>query len=632
VPEPDLAKLASNLVAGAPDGSRYTTDSFPLGVWGQPKALSAPTKPVPSSDVVVTGNRVILVAGIETATTGPQIDYYQVTSGTRPLPLRATGNDRTALLQQAATLGTLTASGVDESLQVAAATLFGPAATTASPLGRAAYRNTRVSPPRFGNLADGLALIIGADGAREAAPAKPAAVAPVARAPFVAGYFSSGPGAAARAARTTVGDGRIKRRPAPTTASVRGRLGVHIPAVLERVSPPTIAQSGTMLAGLAVPRSDIVGAVRSTSFGSVGGPSLDGIVGGIGAAGRAPQGRRRPRADAEPSTIPTGDVVMLQLPDARIDTGDDRPEVRVGGRARVVMVAAHGVLHDDDAIDTSVVVPPGTMFVGVQADGDADATDGWSGWHERSRVGLLATRAAVGAGCTIVTEGGPEPTSNGWTTAGAMTLGAVSIQTRFTRTVRTLAVALTGASTATLDQTELHIVGARIATDRDGVQRKPVMVTLGHTAVLVYDLVPERDADHVNVVVNPGADWAVSGVIAAGLPSEPRIDADDLAAQIARRGLGPVTAQLTVMHGPGCTIEWVAPPTPDPPQTERPPRRAATKKTAAKKTAAKKPTAKKTAAKKSAAKKPTAKKTAAKKAPAKRQAERTAGGRTRRTR
>ena len=70
-PAGGLAKLAANLTAGSPvaDGSRTTTDAFPTGVWGPPKALApAGNQALPSGDVLITGNRVILVAGIDTPT------------------------------------------------------------------------------------------------------------------------------------------------------------------------------------------------------------------------------------------------------------------------------------------------------------------------------------------------------------------------------------------------------------------------------------------------------------------------------------------------------------------------------------------------------------------------------------
>ncbi len=626
-PEPRLAKLAANLMATAPvaDGSRTTTDAFPTGVWGPPKALAAGNQALPSGDVVITGNRVILVAGIDALTVGPQIDYYQVTSGVRPLPLNATGNDRSEFLQTAGNLATVTAASTTQALQIAGDTLFSPAVTATNTFGRATYAYDRVAPPRFGNLADGLARRNGDDGVRTELTQPAAKERPQARAPFIAAHLASGPGAAAKAPTTTVANGRIKRRPAPTIESVRGRMGLHIPATLTTVAPTAIARGQTVIAAVTVPRTDVLGAVHSTAAGPIGRAAFGNLVAGIGSGAQPPRtsgrssnrssGRasgRRSCDDSAPTSLPTGDLVVLQSPDAHIDVAAQRPSLAIGGRARVVMLTAHGVVHDDDAINATVVVPPETTLIAVQSDGDADALDGLSGWHDRSRIGLVASRAGVAAGCTIVVDGQGADIGTGWTTAGALATGADEIHTRFSRTMRTVAVALTGAVGTDVERTRIDIVGARLATDRDGTTRRPAVVTLATTSVLVYDVIPDRGVDAVTVTVTPGSDWTVTAVLGAGGPNEPRVSATELAERLARRGIESQTAQLTVMQGPGCTVTWNGA---EPPRTEPPPRSAA--KTASKKAATKKATAKKATAKKAAAKKAPAKKTAAKKTAAK---------------
>ena len=621
-PATGLAKLAANLTAGSPvaDGSRTTTDAFPTGVWGPPKALApAGNQALPSGDVVITGNRVILVAGVDAPTVGPQIDYYQVTSGVRPLPLSATGNDRSKFLQTAGNLATVNAANTAQALQIAGDTLFAPALTAgaaANTFGRATYAYDRVAPPRFGNLADGLARRNGDDGVRTALPQAGAKEVPVARAPFIAAHLASGPGAAAKAPSTTVANGRIKRRPAPTIESVRGRMGLHIPATLTTVAPTAVASKNTVIAAVSVPRTDVLGAVHSTTGGLIGRAAFGNLVGGIGGAAVAPRAStrasgRRPRDDSGPSRLPTGDLVVLQSPDAHIDVAAQRPSLAVDGRARVVMLTAHGVVHDDDAVDTTVIVPPETTLIAVQSDGDADALDGLSGWHDRSRIGLVASRAGVAAGCTIVVDGQGADAGIGWTTAGALTTGADEIHTRFSRTMRTVAVALTGAVGTDVERTHIDIIGGRLATERDGTTRRPAVVTLATTSVLVYDVVPDRGADAMTVAVTPGSDWSVTAVLGAGGPNEPRVAATELAERLARRGIEAQTAQLTVMQGPGCTVTWQVADAPrSAPSSRRPAKKAAAKKVAAKKAPAKKAAAKKAPAKKAAAKRAATKKTA----------------------
>jgi hypothetical protein len=91
-----------------------------------------------------------------------------------------------------------------------------------------------------------------------------------------------------------------------------------------------------------------------------------------------------------------------------------------------------------------------------------------------------------------------------------------------------------------------------------------------------------------------------------------QLSATDFGELLARRGLAAVTAQLTVVRGPGCTADWIAAPQ----RVERPRKRAP--QAVAKRAAAKTTVAKKTVAKKTVAKKTVAKKTVAKKIPPRR--------------
>ena len=242
-------------------------------------------------------------------------------------------------------------------------------------------------------------------------------------------------------------------------------------------------------------------------------------------------------------------------------------------------------------------VPAGATLIAVHTDGNADPTDGYAGWQERSRVALVSARAAIAAGCTLVVDGRGAEQALGWGTAAALTTNADEIATRFIRPIRTLAVALTGAAPRNLDRTQIHLVGARVATDAHGRERPPVVVSLGATTVLVYQVTPERDATNLMVVINPGADWVVTGVLGAGGTSQPPTTPAELAEQLARQGLVAVTATLTAPRGPGCTAEWL------PGDGPRPARKRTAKKTPAKKATAKRSATKKAPAKKAPAKK-----------------------------
>jgi hypothetical protein len=270
-------------------------------------------------------------------------------------------------------------------------------------------------------------------------------------------------------------------------------------------------------------------------------------------------GRRAARRDPDPiaSTIRSGDLVVLQLPDGAIDVDPQlRPSLAVTGRARVTVVAGRRVLLDDDLSDGVLAVPPGASHVAVQADGDADPSGGWAGWHDRTRVARVGSQCALAAGCTLsvdATGGGPVLQ---WDMAGAVARGAHEITTRFTRPVTTVAIALTGSSATSLAPSQLLLHDAAVATDRSGNPVPPTAVSLGDTSVLVYRIVPDRGATTVAVSVSSGADWIVSGVVGCTEP------VDQVAAQIARQRLTGVAAKLLAVAGPGVGLEWRDPPSP----------------------------------------------------------------------
>ena len=215
----DISKLAANLVAGSPDpeGSRFTTDAFPTGVWGEPKSLTAAVKPVPSGDVLVTGNRVVLVAGVGTKTAGPEIVYRQVTTDVRrPLPLRAAGSLRTDLLQAAGAVDVHHATTASDALASARLTLF----VSPTGLAAAAYEFDRVAPPRFANLADGLATVNGTGG-RARGPTDDTLRAGGDRAGAVRRRL---PGVGNRGGRQSDGDERV-RPPHQAPGGAHDRLG-----------------------------------------------------------------------------------------------------------------------------------------------------------------------------------------------------------------------------------------------------------------------------------------------------------------------------------------------------------------------------------------------------------------------
>ena len=565
-----LAKLATGLGPNA-DGSRWSLDYYPVGVWGPPGA-DLPVKPVPHGDVVQAGKQLVLVAGIDASTVGPQIDYHQVVArptDRRPLPLLATGTNRKQFLNVALGLADLPVQDVttpEDAIALATARIFADRQATGvrgghSAVARAAYRQDRSAPPLFGTLTDGLAPANAGNGTRTVLDGAVPPAERELRAPFVAGYLTGGVGAALRPAATTVGDGRLKRRPAPTVGSVQGRMALHLPVSLTRGAPPSVALSGTVVATGAAPRTDAVGSIRSYAGGRQSTPGLQSLVAGLGSGSQAPQaatrGRRRPRPLADPlaSTIRSGDVVALQCPDAAYDVLDDRrPVLTVTGKARVTAIRGRSVLFDNDVVDGAVAIPRGATHIGVHADGDADPTGGYAGWHDRTRVARLGGQTAIAAGCVVSTAATGGVGVLSWDAAGALAHEAAEVTTRFARPVTTVAVALTGAAPTSLAPTQLHLVGGRVATDRSGADRLPVAVALGTTSVLVYAVVPDDGATSLSVEVTAGSAWVVSGVVGAD------VSPDDLARAMAAHGLAAVIAKVLAVAGPGCTVAWSAPP------------------------------------------------------------------------
>ena len=572
-PDARLAKLVTGFNSSL-TGPRWGTDAYPVGVWGPPGA-DVPIKPLPQGDVVQAGKLVVLVAGIEGADVGPQIDYRQVKArpeDRRPLPLTAKGTDRKQFLNVAKALDDVPVKAIasaDDAMALAAARLFtergGLPRGGHSGVARAAYRLDHSAPPMFGTLTDGLAPANADKGVRTALdpPTAPGPRDP--RSPFVAGHLTSGVGAVIRATGTTVADGRLKRRPAPSIESVHGRMALHLPVSLTLGAPPSVAARGTVLASGSVPRTDAVGSMRSYAAGPLGTPGLQSLVGGLDVRGglgpdaprASARGRRSavpPRADATSTILRSGDVVALQCPDAAFDVDEARrPRLTVTGKARVTVLQGRSVLFDDDVIDTTVAVPPGATHIGLHADGDADASDGLSGWHEGTRVARLGSQTALAAGCVVSSAATGGTGLLQWDSAGSVAHEAPEVTTRFSRPVRTVAVALTGTTPSTLDPTELRLVGGHVATDRAGVERLPQAVSLGSTSVLVYAVVPDQGATAMSVVVTAGSAWVVSGVVGSDLAPE------ELAAVLAAHGLSAATAKVLAVAGPGCQVRWTAP-------------------------------------------------------------------------
>ncbi|MEJ1109450.1 MULTISPECIES: DUF6603 domain-containing protein [unclassified Kribbella] len=557
-----LRLLGANLAAAQPrpEGSSFGRDSYPIGAWGAPDAPGLPTAPLPKGDVVQAGNLVRLVAEAAMPPPGPEIDYYRVEATRRPLPLQAGGPARGTLLATADTVPVPVATTVAAALTAASERLFAASAETLpegvlasgkrSALARASYRGEVSAPPLFGTLADGMAAVNAADptaGRTEPVPGqKPRPLRP----PVIAGYLAAGSRVAPRASGTTVSDGRIKRRTAPTLDSVQARLGTHLPVRMLVTAPPSVEQVGT-LALERVPRTEAIGTVRSYQLGSSG---LTGLVGGI--TGGFATHDARAKAPAEGRLLAAGELVVLALPDAAVDTAADlRPVLQLDGQARVTVLRGDGEVVVDtgtEALRGKLRLPVGAAMVAVQADGVVAGGDGVSGWHVRSRVCSLGSQAALADGCVITSDGGPTVQGTVWVTAAELLAGAAAVQTWFSRPVGTVAIVLEEGDADRLDAVALELGGANRAKDAAGNELPPTALLTGDQAVLIYPVVPEAAGKvPVSVRVRSGGDWQVTGVLGA------EFGIDELTRAVVRDGVVAVTGRLLGGTGKGCRLNWI---------------------------------------------------------------------------
>jgi hypothetical protein len=558
-----LAALGANLNAATPrpEGSSLSNDAFPIGTWGDPQPEGVGAQPLPKGDVLFAGNAIRLVAEAADFDRGPEINYYFVEAGRRPLPLSAGGSTRASLLSRADTVkgsfGPMVSA--EEALLTARNTLFrrgndvptaGVLASGAqSNLARAAFLGDRAAPPLFGTLADGLRVSNASDGTAERQPAPAPVVYPGPRAPVVVAVLSAGAGVTPRPPRTTVADGKIKRRLAPTFDSVRARLSPHLPLKMVVASAPATVAGGTVIPTGESPRTEVPGASRTYVRGRVAGlRGLDGFVDGLAREGL---GGALPKAAQTPTRLHPGDLVILKVPDATVGlAGGARPSLRLDSSARVTLLEGNGRVLLDAVTTGDVSVPKGTALIGVQA-GTPATLEGLAGWYASAKVACLGPHVALGAGCVLNIEESDLGRSTGWALASEATAHAAAITTRFARGVRALVVVLQDADPERLTGIRLELTGATRVTSSDGRPQAPTVVLAGAEAALVYAVSPIA-GQAVSVRVTSGGTWRLVGVLGG----------DDNVARLAdlirQRGVLGMTARLQAQTGGPCGVGWIA--------------------------------------------------------------------------
>ena len=540
----------------AEEGPTYGLEAFPIGVWGPPEDPEQPSSPIPKGDVIFAGSRLKMVAEADMSSqTGPEIDYYRVEAGRRPLPLSAAGTLRADNLNRATALGVVAESAsIKEAFIEARKYLFADG-TGALPEGllatgqrsakaQAIYENSRTAPPMFGTLMDGLEASNASNGSTAfmSLDESPRVIKPTK--PFVTGFMSNGAGVALRDATTTVADKRIKRRPAPSTESVRGRLGRSLPIKLNTTHAPSSFNDLTVVVRGSVPRTSVTSASQTYLGGRVGSGAGAAYVKGLGTeAGPVPQ--------APGSKLRPGDIVTMRSPDAAIDGEDTRPELKITGAARVVMLLGNGaVVADEQVQDRQISVPKHTATIAVQASGGGDGRPTGLrivGWHDQSRLIRLTGRSALGAGCVLSLNGTAGRASVGWHLAQDVVRGAAAVSTRFDHTVTCVGVILKAGEGRSASDVEIELHGARHR--RQPVQ--PVVVQAGARSVLLFEINTIAGHSGVSVRALQGGAREIAGMIGANASAEA------MAELIAEKGLPATVSRLRAVGGSNCEIEWV---------------------------------------------------------------------------
>ena len=443
-------RLTSGAGAGGPDTTkpdriaalRVRTrrgGAFPIGAWGAAQDLSKPK--VPAGDVLSATDQ-IEIEGLAVIPAGsPPIPYRQVETGRRRiLPLLASIADDDVMrvvtgasgLEAALTAAVAEASaaGVADA-QVAAHLLSTRGAR--DDLSVATWQAGLAAPVMLGSLGEGLgppaALVTVARSAVQPAGA------PAIRPPRVLAVLSSGEqrirstgdgdGNGGRAG-TTVSDELLRAALADRPQPMRV-LGPSLASVAERLSPSIPARLVTSAAAARVAGVTVIstGAVPMTSAGIAGGAAV-----GLRAASRETLDGLAARSTALRAgreVVADGQVLVIELPDADVDTQEDaRPALACrSGRVRVAMLAAAGRVLEDTVLTEGerVQAPVGTRTVvavggppAVGGGGPWAIAGGWSAARALPSTsdGLLLAAGAVVDVLGRVPYRGPEPARAAW--------------------------------------------------------------------------------------------------------------------------------------------------------------------------------------------------------------------------
>ena len=573
-----------------PTATPQRQGAFPIGVWGAPQDVDHPG--VPSGDVIPAVDRVLLTAGITIAPGGPDILFRQVeVKERRPLPLLGATARRASLVTRTRTTSGLiddvlaasqaaTAAATSARLTAAAAGWVGTRRSTVETLSWAA---DRAAPPRLGTLGEGLATTAPTVAAEPISPEPVLRAAP--RPPVVRALLRTAGGAAPaaglleQARATTTVSGKLlillKLDPSqgvaaapdaapPSLARIDAGLHAAVPARLVRTAASAQAVDGTLLA---------TGAPPTTRTGRAG---VDALA--VRGAARVTSDRLRrltkavlggEPADGADTTLRSGELLVLDLPDHATDGRQSRPRLLVtGGAARVVVLAAGGDVLTDATLTPQAPegldVPQGAGRVVVTPGGpDLDRSDVLAGWHAGQSLPYAGLGTALASGATVHSAGrgarrGSDRLRAGHLPVTELVAGQSAVVTTFAHPVVAVAVVLEGGSAQDAD---LGLDGARLVRDAAGAPVPPVLVSLGSRGATVTAVEPAAGGGLVRVTVSTAAGRRLVAVLGLSGPvgDDPAAAARRLAAALSTTRVEQLVGSPLPTGGDGVVLAWKEP-------------------------------------------------------------------------
>ncbi|HEX3609322.1 MAG TPA: DUF6603 domain-containing protein [Solirubrobacterales bacterium] len=538
----------------APSRPRITPEprtggAFPIGVWGLPQDKDS--KQVPSGDTIAAMNGVRLDLHAEIEPALPPVRYDQVEPGPRrPLPF-VSAAVRGTLMTEAGSLEALLPPHTPV-LEVASRVL---AKTGNSATAIAALPHDWAAPPRLGSLAEGLATEgLPLSDLPPTEPPPPPQPDHRVHPPLALAVLSPAVSELERlAAGTSVGDApQAPRGDPPTLLSAQAAVGLEVPAQLRLVPASAVPTERTVVASEAVPLTRPgrapVAALRARGAVLDGQLRLDSITAAL-------QGEKAAQAGPG-TTLVSGEVAVLQLPNAVRDAGNDaRPSLAVEGEAHVAVFAPGGEALADELRPQQVEIPPGAERIVVLALGDGEASAGGgplSGWHAGQQLACAGWNAALGSRCLLWTEGttvAPQRQRRGagWVEGAELVRGTTTATTRFAERPGAVAVVLDRPLDAEAGPgLAMTLGGAKRPAGPDGQPLPPTVVASGVRSVAVYPIEPDGNA--VTVTVAGEAAWNLAGVLGGS-------DVATIADTVAERGLDAAIRPIAAGGG-RVSLSW----------------------------------------------------------------------------